>query len=70
MLYVDPGACIDCCACIPVCPVDAIYMEDELPQELARWKEVNSVRAPMLPVVARSVDPLPGAEARRASLGL
>lgn len=70
MLYVDPAACIDCTACVPVCPVQAIYMEDQLPPELVHWKDVNSARAPELPVVSRTVQPLPGAEARRAELGL
>ena len=33
MLYIDPEECIDCGACEPECPVDAIYDEDEIPEE-------------------------------------
>jgi len=29
--YIDPETCIDCGACIPECPQDAIFMEDEVP---------------------------------------
>jgi NAD-dependent dihydropyrimidine dehydrogenase PreA subunit len=30
-LYIDPAECIDCGACVPVCPVKAIYADYELP---------------------------------------
>jgi NAD-dependent dihydropyrimidine dehydrogenase PreA subunit len=30
MLYIHPGECVDCGACEPVCPVDAIFYEDDL----------------------------------------
>ena len=32
-MYIDPEECIDCGACEPECPVDAIYDEDEVPDE-------------------------------------
>jgi ferredoxin len=28
-VYIDPSMCIDCGACIPECPVDAIYRDEE-----------------------------------------
>jgi Fe-S-cluster-containing hydrogenase component 2 len=31
MLYIDPAECIDCDACVEVCPADAIFAEDQLP---------------------------------------
>ena len=34
-LYIDPVECIDCGACIPVCPVSAIFTLDDLPE---KWK--------------------------------
>ena len=37
MLYIDPVECIDCGACVPVCPVSAIFALDDLPE---KWKEV------------------------------
>jgi len=32
-LYIQPDECVDCGACEPVCPVEAIFYEDDLPQE-------------------------------------
>jgi NAD-dependent dihydropyrimidine dehydrogenase PreA subunit len=34
-LYIHPDECVDCGACEPVCPVEAIYYEDDLP---APWE--------------------------------
>ena len=31
--YIDPEACIDCSACIPECPYEAIFVEDEVPSD-------------------------------------
>ena len=28
-LYIDPTECINCGACVPECPVEAIYMDEE-----------------------------------------
>ena len=36
MLYIDPEECIDCGACEPECPVEAIFEEDAVPEE---WKD-------------------------------
>lgn len=32
-LYIHPGECIDCGACEPVCPVDAIFLDRSLPDD-------------------------------------
>ncbi|MCQ4208872.1 MULTISPECIES: ferredoxin [Streptomyces] len=37
MLYVHPDECVDCGACEPVCPVEAIFYEDDLPQQWAAF---------------------------------
>ena len=36
MLYIHPDECVDCGACEPVCPVEAIYYEDDLPERVDR----------------------------------
>jgi ferredoxin len=36
MLYIHPDECVDCGACEPVCPVEAIYYEDDVPDQ---WKD-------------------------------
>ena len=42
MLYIQPDECIDCGACEPVCPVEAIYFEDDTPQEWQHFTTVNA----------------------------
>ena len=36
-LYINPNECVDCGACEPVCPTEAIFYEDDLPDEWAIW---------------------------------
>ena len=33
MLYIHPDECIDCGACVPVCPVDAIFALEDTPED-------------------------------------
>lgn len=42
MLYIHPDECVDCGACEPVCPVEAIYYEDDLPEPLQPYQEENA----------------------------
>ncbi|MCF2530357.1 ferredoxin [Yinghuangia soli] len=42
MLYIHPDECTDCGACEPVCPVEAIYFEDDLPDEEKHFLAVNA----------------------------
>jgi NAD-dependent dihydropyrimidine dehydrogenase PreA subunit len=42
-LYVNPADCIDCGACVPVCPSNSMFALDELPADLARFADVNAV---------------------------
>jgi NAD-dependent dihydropyrimidine dehydrogenase PreA subunit len=41
MLYIHPDECVDCGACEPVCPVEAIYYEEDLPDQWKVYKEEN-----------------------------
>jgi NAD-dependent dihydropyrimidine dehydrogenase PreA subunit len=41
-LYIHPDECVDCGACEPVCPVEAIFYEDDLPEQWAAYKEDNA----------------------------
>ncbi|MCE3556448.1 ferredoxin family protein [Pseudonocardia sp. RS11V-5] len=41
-LYIHPDECVDCGACEPVCPVEAIYYEDDLPDRWAAHTEDNA----------------------------
>jgi ferredoxin len=41
MLYINPDECIDCGACAPACPTDAIYWDEELPSDKENFKKIN-----------------------------
>ena len=42
MLYIHPDECVDCGACEPVCPVESIYYEDDLPGEFSEYTQINA----------------------------
>jgi ferredoxin len=42
MLYIHPDECVDCGACEPVCPVEAIYYEDDIPEQWKQYHQINS----------------------------
>jgi ferredoxin len=41
MLYIEPDECIDCGACEPECPVEAIFTEEDVPDEWKPYTEIN-----------------------------
>ena len=41
MYYIDPDECIDCAACEPVCPVTAIFEQNETPEEWKHYIAMN-----------------------------
>ena len=41
MLVIDPEECIDCGACEPECPVEAIFPEDALPDKWEPFVKIN-----------------------------
>lgn len=59
-LYIHPDECIDCGACEPVCPVEAIFYEDDLPNHWAAYKTDNA---------RFFIDALPGRSERLGSPG-
>ena len=42
MLNIHPDECIDCGACVPACPVEAIYSLDETPRKWANFIHLNA----------------------------
>jgi NAD-dependent dihydropyrimidine dehydrogenase PreA subunit len=41
MLYIHPDECVDCGACEPVCPSEAIFYEDDVPADMEKFKDIN-----------------------------
>ncbi len=41
-LYIHPDECVDCGACEPVCPVEAIFYEDDVPTQCAPFTDDNA----------------------------
>ena len=68
-LYIHPDECVDCGACEPVCPVEAIYYEDDLPEQLRIYAAENA-RFFTEPLPGRD-EPLgsPGGAAKLGALG-
>ena len=40
--YIDPDVCIECEQCVLVCPVNAVFLDKELPEEWQRFIQVNA----------------------------
>jgi ferredoxin len=51
MLAIDPDECIDCAVCIPECPVNAIYAEEDLPEDQRAFTALNVELAKAWPVI-------------------
>jgi ferredoxin len=41
-LYIDPGDCIDCGACVPACPASAIFHADDLEEKWKKYADINA----------------------------
>jgi ferredoxin len=48
MLYINPNDCIDCEACVPECPVEAIYAEANTPAQWSSYIQLNAERSAAL----------------------
>ncbi len=42
MYFIDPEECIDCQQCIPACPVEAIFVEEDIPEKWENYIEKNA----------------------------
>lgn len=58
MLFIDPESCIDCDACTPECPVQAIYHEDDVPDEWKAFVALNREMAAVCPPIVERKEPL------------
>jgi len=61
MLYINPDTCIDCDACVPACPVEAIFAEDDVPERYASYTQLNADECEKYDTITEKKDALPGA---------
>ncbi|OGT49880.1 MAG: ferredoxin [Gammaproteobacteria bacterium RIFCSPHIGHO2_12_FULL_38_11] len=53
MLVIDPDECIDCNLCVPECPIDAIYAEDDLPEDKREFLDLNKKLGKKWPMITK-----------------
>ena len=58
MLFIDPEECICCEACLPECPVEAIFSEDDVPEVWRDFVALNREMAPKCPPITDRKEPL------------
>lgn len=51
ILAIHPEECIDCEACVPECPVEAIFHEDNLPEQWTDYLALNEEKSAEWPVI-------------------
>jgi len=61
-LVIDPAECIDCALCEPECPADAIFSEDELPDDQVEFLQLNEELSKKWPVISERKEPMVDAE--------
>jgi len=62
-LVIDPEECIDCSLCVAECPVEAIFAEDDLPEDQREFIAINAELAKAWPVITEKKPALPDADA-------
>ena len=58
ILFIHPDECIDCEACVPECPVEAIFTDENIPEQWADYTALNAEMATQSPVITEKKEPL------------
>jgi len=61
-LVIDPDECIDCTLCVAECPAEAIFAEDDVPDEQRHFIQLNAELAKLWPVIVEKKPPLADAD--------
>lgn len=69
MLVIDPEECIDCGACVAECPVEAIFLDEDVPQGMEAYIELNAQLAQCTPIITVRKEAHPQAERYRTMQG-
>lgn len=73
--YIDPDVCIECEQCVLVCPVEAVFLDKDLPDEWLLYKEINAAffrknkEAPMPVPVDKALRMIQSAHSKAAEMG-
>ncbi len=62
-LLINPDTCIDCDACLPECPVEAIFSDMSIPEEYLGWVEINA-EAEKYPIISAKQPALYGSSCK------
>ena len=57
MLVIDPDVCIDCTLCEPECPVEAIMADEDVPEDMQDFIELNAELSKDWPVINEMKSP-------------
>jgi ferredoxin len=73
-VVIHPEDCIDCTACVAVCPVEAIYAEGDVPAEFQPNVDFNAstareIKSSGKDAILKKKDPLPTAAQKKKDLG-
>ncbi|NOY63646.1 MAG: ferredoxin family protein [Gammaproteobacteria bacterium] len=55
-LVIDPEECIDCTLCEPECPAEAIFAEDDVPDDQLEFTALNAELAQLWPVITEPTE--------------
>lgn len=62
MLVIDPDECIDCTLCVAECPVEAIFADDDVPEDQRDFIGLNAELAKEWPGITEQKDGPPDAD--------
>jgi ferredoxin len=62
-LVINPDECIDCAVCVPECPANAIYAEDDVPEDQQEFIQINRDLSKQWTNIAKAESALPDADA-------
>lgn len=68
-LAINPDECIDCTLCVAECPAEAIFSEDDVPEDQQEFIELNARLSQIWPSITARKTPLPDADANNGTPG-
>ena len=68
-LVIDPEECVDCGACVPECPAEAIFELDDVPDDQMHMVEINRILSPFWPQLVEKSDAMEEADLYREKTG-